>query len=300
MTVQLEKPRQQDALIVLSVLFLSCFLLLGSVYATESTYTYYLCPDTQTINTVTGYKLSETEPTSNASISLTATGNLTAYVGYRVFIVYDDGDLFELSSGYVGIVQRNNDIEGLQTEIWNCPNVTLDVGFQALRVEMYMQLGSGGWVDKATFITGFLNSTDIDASTWTFQTYTERLYSGGDTNVTATWGTSIANTLIDNVGVADPDIYGMMNYQLHMSNFVGFIFLPYTNLVGSFFYGLLLMIFFVPLYNRYKSFSPIVIMLILFGGAGGIFSMLIPDAGLGIAWIFLIVGIGGLIYKVSR
>ena len=62
----------------------------------------------------------------------------------------------------------------------------------------------------------------------------------------------------------------------------------------------MLMIFFVPLYNRYKSFSPIVIMLILFGGAGGILSMMIPEAGLGVAWLFLILGIGGLVYKVIR
>jgi hypothetical protein len=66
------------------------------------------------------------------------------------------------------------------------------------------------------------------------------------------------------------------------------------------FYGLLLLVFFVPLYNRYKSFSPIIILLILFGGAGGILSLLVPEAGLGISWIFLIVGIGGLIYKVFR
>lgn len=261
---------------------------------------YYFCPDTQTINTVTGYKLSETPPNYNASTSISASGNITGYLGYRVFIVYDDGDMIEISSTYIGISGRVNDTEGLMNATWACPKTSLNVGFQALRVEMYMQLGSGGWVDKATFITGFLNETEITNSTWVFQTYTKHAYTDGSTILTATWGTSIANTLIDNVGVTDPDIYDMMNFFLFNGNFIGFILAGYTNYIGSLFYGLLLMIFFVPLYNRYKSFSPIIILLILFGGAGGLLSLMVPEAGLGISWIFLIVGIGGLIYKVSR
>lgn len=261
---------------------------------------YYFCPDTQTINTVTGYKLSETPPNGNASTSISSAGNLTGYVGYRVFIVYDDGDMVEISSTYIGVTGRTNDTEGLANATWACPKTSLNVGFQALRVEMYMQIGSGGWVDKATFISGFLNETEITASTWVFQTYTKHIYTGGNTIWTTTWGTSIANTLIDNVGVTDPDIYGLMNYFLNSGNFISFILAGYTNYIGSLFYGLLLLVFFVPLYNRYKSFSPIIILLILFGGAGGILSLMVPEAGLGISWIFLIVGIGGLLYKVFR
>jgi hypothetical protein len=261
---------------------------------------FYFCPDTQTINTVTGYKLSETQPNYNASTSISASGNLTGYVAYRVFIVYDDGDMVEISTAYIGITGRTNDTEGLINATWACPRTKLDVGFQALRVEMYMQIGSGGWIDKATFISGFLNETAITNSTWIFQTYTKHAFIGGNTILTATWGTNTANSLIDNVGVTDPDIYDLLNYQLHVGNFIGFLFMPYTNLVGNLFYGLLLLVFFVPLYNRYKSFSPIIILLILFGGAGGILSLMVPEAGLGISWIFLIVGIGGLIYKVFR
>jgi len=262
--------------------------------------TYYFCPDTQTINTITGYKLNEDIPNYNASTSISASSNLTGYVGYRVFIVYDDGDMVELSSNYISITGRANDTEGLMNATWACPKTSLNVGFQALRVEMYMQIGSGGWIDKATFISGFLNETEITNSTWVFQTYTKHEYTGGNTIFTATWGTSIANSLIDNVGVTDPSLYDLLLYQLNVGNFVGFIFMPYTNLVGNLFYGLVLLIFFVPLYNRYKSFSPIIILLILFGGAGGILSLMVPEAGLGISWIFLIVGIGGLIYKVFR
>lgn len=262
--------------------------------------TYYFCPNTQTINTITGYKLSEDPPNYNASTSISASGNITGYLGYRVFIVYDDGDMVELSSNYISITGRANDTEGLMNATWACPKTKLDVGFQALRVEMYMQLGSGGWVDKATFISGFLNETEITNSTWVFQTYSKHEYTAGNTIFTATWGTSVANSLIDNVGVTDPGIYDLLIYQLNVGNFIGFIFMPYTNLVGNLFYGLLLLVFFVPLYNRYKSFSPIIILLILFGGAGGILSLMVPEAGLGISWIFLIVGIGGLIYKVFR
>jgi len=49
-----------------------------------------------------------------------------------------------------------------------------------------------------------------------------------------------------------------------------------------------------------KSYFLIIVLLILFGGATGIFSLLIPEIGLGIGWIFMLLGLGGLLYKVFR
>lgn len=260
---------------------------------------WYVRADTHTVNTVLGYKLNETQTSTQLYTSVTAEGNLTAYYGWRVWKVNSKGEVSELTSGYK-YSWRVASAEGQQNVLWNCPGSSLQVGYDAIMAKLYMRFAEGPWIEKATFISDQLLKKTLVGTEWAFQTYTKKLYSGGSTTVYVYWGASAKETSIAGIEFVDADVYEVMNYKVQSGDFVGFVVYPYVNLVGSTFYGLCMLMICVPIYNRNKSFTPIIVLLILFGGATGIFTLLIPEIGLGVGWIFFLLGLAGLLYKVFR
>ena len=140
----------------------------------------------------------------------------------------------------------------------------------------------------------------LAGSEWAFQTYTKKAYSAGSTIATVYWGASAKETSIAGIQFGNPDVYDKVMYSLQTGDLVTAITLPYTDKVGNLFYGLVMLMVCVPLYNRYKSLTPIFILFIIFGGATGVFTMLTPLPALGVAWTFMLLGLGGLLYKVFR
>jgi len=175
----------------------------------------------------------------------------------------------------------------------------LQVGFDAFKVIVYVKFGSGVWQSAATFVTERLIKSAILGGECEFSLYTKRLYSGGKTYGYMYFGNNAYASGIS-LQLQDPTSYELMLYKLQNRDLVGFILHPYLAVIGNLFYGLLVLIICVPLYIRYKSLTPILILFIIFGGAGGIFSLMVPTAGLGLAWIFLLFGLTGLLYKVFR
>jgi len=266
---------------------------------TSSTY-WYCRADTQTVNTVLGYKLSETESSTQKSVTQAVATNVTTYFGWRVWKVNSKGEETELTSGYQ-YSWRVADGEGIQNILWNAPTTSLQIGYDAIKVVLYVKLtATGPWQPKATFISSKLLEKTLVASEWAFQTYTKKVYSGGSTTATVFWGASAKESSIAGIEFENPDVYENMQYKLQTGDFVGFVLYPYLNLVGNLFYGLLMLMVCVPTYNRYKSVTPLLVLLIIFGGAAGIFTLLIPEAGMGLGWIIFLIGLGGLLYKVFR
>jgi len=163
-----------------------------------------------------------------------------------------------------------------------------------------MKLGAGSWTNKAIFVSATLLQKTLNGVTWTFKAYTNRTYTGGVTYGWFKWGISTYDSRIEGISFTAPDVYETMNYKVQSGDLIGFILYPYVNLIGNLFYGLIMLIICVPLYNRYRSLTPILVLFILFGGATGIFSLLVPVAGLNLAWIFMLLGLAGLLYKVFR
>jgi len=261
---------------------------------------WYMRSDTHTVNTVLGYKLSETEDTTQTHISSAIATNVTVYYGWRVWKVNSKGETSELTSS-IQYSWRIADGEGTQNVLWTPPSTELQIGFDAIMCKLYMKFTeTGPWQEKAVFISSQLSKKTLVASEWGFQTYTKKSYSGGSTNGTVYWGATAKETSIAGITFVDPDVYEEMQTKLQKGDFVGFILYPYTNLVGNLFWAIPMLIIFVPTYNRYKSVTPILVMLILFGGAAGIFTLMIPAVGLNLGWIVFLIGLGGLLYKVFR
>lgn len=288
-------------LLFLSIALCASLLINSASSLTTSVKNYYAHIATATVNGVTGYVLNETSTLSGSTLVTESTvGSVTIYVGWRIWHTDSNNLTTELTTGTpVAQVSRAVDGEGLQSATWTPPQTNLNVGWDALKFIVYIQLDGFPWVPKATFTTERLVEKALNNETWTFYAYTKRLYSFPSTSATFYWGQGY-NSRIEDVTFTDPSPFQGMGLKLEQGDFVAWLFFPYVNLIGSMFYGLMMLLINVPIYNRYHSFKPILIMFILFGGGSGIFTLLIPEVGMSIGWVFLLIGLTALLYQTTR
>jgi len=269
------------------------------VYVSDAlTGTWYMRSDSHTSNNVSGYKLSETQSTTGTYNSRSKSGGFSIYYAVRVWIVFSDSQL-ELTDGEpVAIVSRNIDGEGIQSANWTCPGYANII--DAVMVKVYQRFSDETeWNLRATFVTYNQTLIKLPESTWTFHYYTVREEAEDSTLSRFYWGNSTCNSRVQ-FQYYKPDAWELMMHHLSQGNLIGFITFPYFNLIGNLFYGVLLLVMGATLYRRYESFVPIAIMMVLFGGVGGVVTMLVPAAGLHLAWLFMAFGLAILFFKLVR
>jgi len=99
----------------------------------------------------------------------------------------------------VAQVSRSGNGQGIQSNTWNCPQISLQET-DAIVVRVYMKFGSGSWKLCCTFITEQLESEQLDSSQWTVYYYTWRYYASWEKKTYGffRWGTSTYNSRIAN------------------------------------------------------------------------------------------------------
>lgn len=228
-------------------------------------------------------------------VSITGPTGVISF-GWRVWFVNNiDNSTSELTSGTpVAQVSRAATGAGIQSNTWTPPVASMSVD-DSFKLIVYIN-AAGSWVAKATFTSESLKSRMLNAVAWTFY-----LYSGWNaTHAYVKWGSASYNSRVENVEYVSSYPQEEMLDALLNLQFIDFLFFPYVNVLGSTFYGLLMLLICMPVYQRTHSLQPILIMFILFGGASGIFTLLIPAIGMGLGWIFLVIGLAGLLYKAFR
>ncbi|MEM3579215.1 MAG: hypothetical protein QXL54_03205 [Candidatus Bathyarchaeia archaeon] len=246
------------------------------------------------------YTLSGINTEAAASKSISRPGDYSCQIGFRIFKVDKNGYETEITHGVSAVITRWDVGSGYQTSSLNITHQFLDMGFDKIRVGVYMRVGlDAEWVNVADFESSFLFKTGV-SGTWTFKVYTSRTYTDGTTTWTFSFGDSTFESAVYNIDFTDPTTYDWMFYKLKTGDFVGFIFFPFLNLIGNLFYGLIALLICMPIYARYRSITVILFIITLLGGAGGLISLLIPESGLGLAWLIFVLGLAGLIYKVFR
>lgn len=75
---------------------------------------------------------------------------------------------------------------------------------------------------------------------------------------------------------------------------LGFVQATFTRLIGEAFWGLIMLIIVVPLYIRYQSIIPIVIV---FLGLGPLMIAFVPYSVYNLGYVLLGLGMAGLLYK---
>jgi len=256
---------------------------------------WYMRSDVHTVRGIYGYKLASTQTTLNQSDTRFVSGAYTISYGARVWAVHSDETTTELTSIVpVAVVTRADAGEGLQTAYWNCTGYSQIV--DSLMVKIYQRFSGGEWSLRVTFLSQNEWQAKLPAATWTFTYYT---YKSGTTTSKLYWGSPNHNTTVS-LYYTEPSIYDKMAYSMAGGNFFGFLTLPYVNYIGNMFYGFLLLVMGVTLYQRTESIVPVALMLMVFGGSAGIVTALIPTAGLQLTWIFFVFGLAILLYKLVK
>jgi hypothetical protein len=285
--------------LTVSVLSDTTFELYYEGFTSCSGLIYYFRSDTHIVNNVTAYQLDTVNTLSRLNSTETSgiTG-LNASWGFRVFLLHSDSSLSELTSGVqVAQMTRLFNGEGYLQGIWTCPQTFLVIGFDSILVRVYNKLDGGSWSLEGSWTTPLLVKKTLVSSAWLFDCYVA--LSSGSTNATFSFGDSyLADSLIAGIEFTDPNEFELMMYNLNAGNFFTFIMFPFTYLIGALFYGLLLLLLIVPVYIKYHSLDVVLFMLIIFGGAGGFFSLLMPISGLQIGFFVMAFAIGTLLYKV--
>ena len=284
--------------LALTIFLLACLVM--PVWAETSTL--YMRSDTQTFRGVTGYKLSETQSSTSTIDSREKLDTDTHNISYGVTIYSVDWNETQtaVTSTVVAIVTRTSDGAGIQTVSWTYDSpLVLD----ALLVRVYQRFGAEDWSLRASFI--MFEDASIKEPTFTFYYYTERITtwqpipSKWNTTSVFRWGSSTYNSRIE-LDYTEPHPWELQLRKLAQINIIAFIEFPYTYLLGNLAYGFFLLGLGLTLYKRHESIVPASLALILFGGAGGITTMLIPLVGLHLGWLVFVFGLGILFFKLVK
>ncbi len=275
--------------------------------ATYTTYTFYKTHDVQTVNTVTGYSLAESQGDSAVTLKhsvIIATPNASQWA-IRLWAVGSTGSLKEITDAYTVMVQRGGSSEsGSQSDTFKPDQLSLGTaGHTSIKAIVYARIGLGAsWTAKATFTTSLLMQRKLMNETVTWTVYTTRTRVSTNTTTTLVFGTATYSGSLAGMMFEDPYPPEAMIDKLRNLDFFSFIMYPLAYALGSYSlaYGAIFFGVCGCFYVKYRSFMPVLILFVLFGGAGGVITLLIPEVALHISWIFLVLGLGGLFYKWVR
>ena len=251
--------------------------------------------DTWTVYDKVAYKLSSTPSDELTYAELTSDNLYNFSVSFRFYRVDVFGE--EMIADDVAKVTRVGAGAGIVQVAYETPDIMWNIN-DALMIQVLFSLNNSEPTVKAQFITQPLETDLITANTWTVYYYTSISESYSYKVYWGTAGTQIIK--ITNFQYSALDPWGMGSYLLGEGDFVGFVLNPFTFYLGDIFYALLLMGLCIPAYNRYRSIMPVLILMLVFGGVGGVLSSIIPAVGLNISFIFLAIGVALVFYKLIR
>jgi hypothetical protein len=263
--------------------------------------TLYLRNDTYTTCDVSGYGL-DTDYTNDAlTISIGSAGVVNVTYGIRVSLVTSPTVITELTDGVPEAqIMLTGNFSGQISSSWVCPETNLILGFQALKVDIYVSLDSGAnWAAQASYITNVLISSKLAASTWAFNLKTT-ITQATDTNASFTFGDSDNRCTISGVTLQVPLQSEIQAWRLSRGDYVGFEIGAYTDVIGSAFYVLILLIPTGILYFRYGHVGTIVFFFLLFGGTGGLVWVLVPAWAATVVSGLLILAFSVVVWRVIR
>jgi len=288
----------------LTLCLLLLVLLASSISIVKAeTGTWYMRSDTQTVREISGYKLSETQSSSSTNDVRTKIDTVAYNVSYgvRVWNVDWNETETELTSGTpIAIVSRTNDGNGLQSGSWAYSSSTI---LDVVEVRLYQKFGNLAWSQRAIFVCG--DEASFKQPTFTFYYYTQRITAYNEVtekwNTTAVfrWGSSTYNSRVG-LSYTEPHPWERMMHELGQGDFVGFTVFPYVYVIGNLVYGFALLGLGMTLYKRSEDLVVPALALMLFGGTGGIITMLIPEAGLYLGWFIFMLGLAILFFRLVK
>jgi hypothetical protein len=283
----------------------SIYVSFVSIYSTakNQNLTLFLRSDLYSFSGVSGYGL-DTDYTNNAThISIVAGGNGNVTYGFRVYLLTSSVVSSELTNGVPEAkIYLASNFTGSISSSWVCPETSVTLGYQCLKVDVYTSTDSGGnWVNQATFITNELTTKKIESSLWTFTLNVNFTTSVSATNCQFSFGDSAYRSTVSGVTILTPNNSDLAAYRLSIGDLIGFIIGAYSDVIGvQAFYVLILFGCCAALYRRYTHFGVIAVFFILFAGPGGLLLLFIPTWAVEVAALLMILGCTFILWRLIK
>jgi hypothetical protein len=259
---------------------------------------YYFITGTRTTNNVTGSKLDSSSGFALSTITRTNAGNCSVSYAFMVSIIKHDGSLVDVT-GITAIITRSDLGEGFQNGYATISYTTLALGYQALRVRLYICFDDGAWYASGDYVTEILVEKAVDTSTWNFTVYTKRSLDANVTSAQFMFGDQSHNSRIGNVAFIDPLAQEIALWKLQSGDIVGGVLYPFMLYTGNLIYGLGIMFVSGVLYLRHKKWEVILVCFLLYSGGSGI-GYLIPDVAYRLVYIVIWFVLTIVLYRVFR
>jgi hypothetical protein len=271
-------------------------------YPTE-TLDLYMRSDTYNFSDVSAYGLDIDYTNDYISLPITTTTeNATITYGFRVYLSTSVETFQELTSGTPQAqFTLSSNFTGQISSSWNCPDTTVTLGTQAIKVDVYGKIDNGTWTIQATYITNGLITKELMPATWAFSLNLDMQQLSGNTTCIFTFGDSDHRSTVTGITIVTPKYPDIQLWQWLNGDFIGIIFGAYMYIMGPIIYLLVYVLIFGSLYLRHRTASPVVFIAIIFGGGFGLGAwVLLPLwASLPLS-IFIILAVMSIIFKVVR
>jgi hypothetical protein len=261
--------------------------------------TLYFRSDTYTTLEHIGYGLDVDYTNTVASVTDTlAAGNVT--YGYRVWLVGGTGYTVELTDGVSAMTTISTNTTGYVESTYTMPTASVTLGYQALKVTIYLSQDGEEWTSRANFLSNVLITNNVVGSRWTFRLYVDCTLTGSETVSTIMFGNANYRSAISNVIFTQPSIYDVMFFKLLQGDFLGFVAYNYISTLGGAFYLLVLVAVLGAYYVWHGKASIVLFMLVMFGSAGGLVFLFLPTPANLLVWVLMAVVLVVLLFRVIR
>jgi len=275
----------------------------GTLPSVEVYSQYYFKADSHTINGVTGYNLQLTSGFSHAYVQQNlGLSNDSVQFGFKAYMINSTGAAVSAITGadQVALLTRSVTGEGYQVGIVSVPDVAMNLGYESIKIEMYIRLSTRAWLLSVTFTSDRLMYKGLIAGNWAFDVYTKtEVDPSGNTLATAYWGSQPFKSSVMGLHFIEPLPQEVALWKMANGDWLGGMFYPYMLIVGDAFYGLGLLFVGGVLYLRHKKWEVILIALLLFGGPAGL-GFLIPDIAYRLVYLVVAFVIAVVLYRVFR
>ena len=255
---------------------------------------HYFRSDTYETLGVSAYGLdsdyTNTHQTNNVAFPL--------YYGFRVWLVSSATVSTELTNGTQNayIYLNGTETYGNYSSTWLCPETTVNLGYQALKITVYASTDFEEWTALSSYISNVLITKQIEESTWTFTL--QVAFDGA--NAVYSWGDTSHRSGISGITFTEPLESEIQLWRINIGDYIGFILGAYIDVIGEAFYVLCLIGAAGTLYFRYRNFGVIAFFFAIFGGVGGLVWFLVPPWAAAVTSALIIVGTSFIVWRVIR
>jgi hypothetical protein len=253
-----------------------------------------------TYGETTAYFLAFDYGSSYSTVTDTISGS-EAVLAFQVDLIDEYGEVTAAMTGGVpvGNITLDETYSGTKLSSYEVSTTIMHVGIQAMQVKIYLSDDGGDWELKGTWLSDALQFAGIESSTWVFVLPCS--FNSGSKVVTFTFGDYEHKAYINNLVWTEANEFEqIMGFLLSGNMIEGLFIFPFTYVLHEVFWLILAVGSMLPMYIHHRNAGIVILFFILFGGAGGVMTAFIPPPFVYGGWLFLLLAMGAIFWRVTR